>query len=387
MSKLIVDGIHKNFGSVTALQKISLEVAEGEFICLLGPSGSGKTTLLRIIAGLEQATSGKIILDGKTITRGGWHLQAEQRQIGLVFQNYAVWPHMTVEENVAFPLASLPLNRGEKEEKVRRAIRAVGLAGLEKRSPAQLSGGQLQRVALARALVTNPRVMLFDEPLSNLDARLRDEMRSQLRSWHQELKLTTVYVTHDQAEAMAMADRVAVMAEGRLQQIGGPTEIYREPCNHFVARFLGKANFSAGMVLRSVGSGENHSYLIKSLMGEIIARSREPLTPGTQVEVVIRPEDVEILPPLARQKGGNWRVTEVEFGGPMTTYRVNFEEGGSSWYVMALGQPWYPVGSEVTLKVRDAWVLPTAVEQGQIMEDRRSSGISTRPQPVAVGSA
>lgn len=361
MSGLIVDGIHKNFGgSVMVLQNVSLEVDEGEFICLLGPSGSGKTTLLRIIAGLEQATSGKIILDGKTITRGAWYLPAEQRRVGLVFQNYAVWPHMTVEENVAFPLASLPLDRGKKEEKVRSIIRAVGLTGLEKRSPAQLSGGQLQRVALARALVTNPRVMLFDEPLSNLDARLRDEMRSQLRAWHQELNLTTVYVTHDQAEAMAMADRVAVMAEGRLQQIGSPTEIYREPYNHFVARFLGKANFSTGMVLRSVGRGENHSnlYLIKTIMGEIIARSREPLTPGTQMEVVIRPEDVEVLSSSASQKGGNWRVTEVEFGGPITTYRVNFAEAGASWYVMALGQPRYPVGSEVELKVRDAWVLP-----------------------------
>ena len=242
MPDLIVDKITKKYGKVIAVNKVSFRVVNGEILSLLGPSGCGKTTTLRIIAGLTMPDEGKVLLGERDITR----LPPEQRGMGMVFQNYALWPHMTVYENVAFPLRARRLPRDEIDKRVKEALELVKLYELRNRYPHQLSGGQQQRVALARALAVQPKVLLLDEPLSNLDAKLREEMRFELRELQKKLGITAVYVTHDQAEALALSDRIAVMNAGRIMQIGTPKEIYEEPANTFVADFIGKINFIEG---------------------------------------------------------------------------------------------------------------------------------------------
>ena len=218
--------------------KVNLKVREGEFLTLLGPSGCGKTTTLRIIAGLERPDSGRVLFDGRDVTE----LEPYERNIGIVFQDYALFPHMTVFKNIAFGLEMKKLPREEAERKVKWALGLVGLEGLENRYPEQLSGGQQQRVALARALVVEPKVLLLDEPLSNLDAKIRERLRSEIRRIQRELGITTVYVTHDQEEAMAVSDRIALMNVGRVEQVGKPLELYYRPKTEFVARFLGTSN-------------------------------------------------------------------------------------------------------------------------------------------------
>ncbi|MBV9811555.1 MAG: ABC transporter ATP-binding protein, partial [Acetobacteraceae bacterium] len=231
-----------------ALGGISLDVAPGEFVVLLGPSGCGKTTLLRCIAGLEQADAGEILLAGDVVfsAQRGIALPPEERRLSMVFQSYALWPHMSVAENVAFPLRSTRLTRAETEDRVRRVLELVALDGLADAYPGRLSGGQQQRVALARALVANSRLVLFDEPLSNLDAKVRDRLRGELSTLQRQLGFGAVYVTHDQAEALALADRLVVMQAGRIAQVGPPVDVYLAPGSRYVADFLGGANEIAG---------------------------------------------------------------------------------------------------------------------------------------------
>lgn len=235
---VVLRDIRKSYGAVNVLPPLSLSIAKGELLALLGPSGCGKTTTLRIIAGLEHADAGTVEIDGIDVTA----LPPERRGLGMVFQHYAVWPHRSVSENVAYPLERAGVPKADVESRVREALSLVHLDAYAQRRPHQLSGGQLQRVALARALVGRPRVLLLDKPLSNLDALLREEMRAEIRSLQRRLHMTTVLVTHDQEEALAIADRIAVLNAGRIEQLGTPSEVYRTPATSFVAGFVGGGN-------------------------------------------------------------------------------------------------------------------------------------------------
>jgi ABC-type Fe3+/spermidine/putrescine transport system ATPase subunit len=235
-------GLSKRFGAVTAVDHIDLTVEAGQFVTLLGPSGSGKTTTLRAIAGLEQPDEGTIHIGERLVNGPGVNVPPHQRDLGMVFQSYAIWPHKNVYENVAFPLRQRRLRRGEEHGRVMKVLETVGLGIYHRRYPSELSGGQQQRVALARALVGDPEVILYDEPLSNLDAKLRESMRLTLHTLHQQLGVTAVYVTHDQLEAMVLSDRVYVMNQGRIEQVGTPMELYDRPASLFVAEFIGQAN-------------------------------------------------------------------------------------------------------------------------------------------------
>jgi multiple sugar transport system ATP-binding protein len=253
MAGVVVRDVEKAFGSTKVIHGINVDIADGEFVVLVGPSGCGKSTLLRMIAGLEEITGGSIWIGGKQVN----NLPPKDRDVAMVFQNYALYPHMTVRDNMAF---SLKLRRAEQkviEERVRKAATILNLETYLERYPRQLSGGQRQRVAMGRAIVRDPQVFLFDEPLSNLDAKLRVAMRTEIKALHQRLKTTTVYVTHDQIEAMTMADRIVVMHDGIVEQIGTPLELYDNPANMFVAGFIGSPamNFIPGIVKRSNGAG------------------------------------------------------------------------------------------------------------------------------------
>jgi iron(III) transport system ATP-binding protein len=283
-------------GHVHAVQGIDIEINKGEFYTLLGPSGCGKTTTLRALAGLELPEGGEIRIADQVVYSGttNANIPPYERDIGMVFQSYAIWPHMNVFENVAFPLRELPKKMPEKEvrELVLRALDLVQLHGLEKRAAPYLSGGQQQRLALARAIVNGPRVMLLDEPLSNLDAKLRDETRRELRVLVKRLGITTVFVTHDQLEALTMSDRVAVMNQGIIVQEGTPLEIYNAPSNRFVAEFIGTANFLEGKV-DTVNAGEGVG-TVTCGEGKLSCRLPEGVQPGEKVSVVVRPEDIEL---------------------------------------------------------------------------------------------
>ncbi len=253
MADVIIRGLTKRYGDHTVVDGLDLDIADGEFLTLLGPSGCGKTTTLRCIAGLEKPDEGEIVIAGKVVVGDGVFVPPERRDLGMVFQSYALWPHMTVRGNVAYPLKMRRTPRAQVEERTREALEAVGLAHLADRSVGALSGGQQQRVALARALVARPGLVLFDEPLSNLDARLRASMREQLQLLHQRISATSVYVTHDQIEALTLSDRIVVMHDGRIQQAGSPEQIYSAPANSFVADFVGFENLLPGAVSKAAG--------------------------------------------------------------------------------------------------------------------------------------
>lgn len=286
------DAVVKRFGAVTAVDGVSLDVAPGELYFLLGPSGCGKTTLLRCLAGFYELDGGAIRLDGKDISS----VPAYRRDTGMVFQSYALWPHMTVRENVAFGLRMRRTPAAELAERTDRALRVVRMESMAARRPNELSGGQQQRVALARALVVHPRCLLLDEPLSNLDAKLRLEMRGEIRRICKEAGLTAVYVTHDQKEALSIADRIAVLRDGRVEQTGIPEEIYRRPRSTFVAGFVGETNFLPGRVT-AVSTG---ACRVSTAAGELTAAlpGAGP-TVGRAVTLSIRPESVRLTPPPA----------------------------------------------------------------------------------------
>ena len=257
MAFIEIQSLFKRFRDVVAINRIQLEISQGEMLTLLGPSGCGKTTTLRCIAGLEKPDEGDIVIDGRPMLSQGF-VQPAQRGIGMVFQNYAVWPHMKVFNNVVYGLKLKKMSRQSIKEKGHQVLKLVGLDGLEDRYPSQLSGGQQQRVALARALVGNPKVLLLDEPLSNLDAKLREELRFEIKSLVRRMGITSVYVTHDQAEAMVISDRIAVMDSGNVVQVGTAHEIYERPANKFVADFIGTMNFMSGKVVEVLPDGAVH---------------------------------------------------------------------------------------------------------------------------------
>ena len=282
-----VEGVVKRFGRTVALRGVSLEVGRGEFFAILGPSGCGKTTLLRIIAGFEVPDEGRVYLGGRDVTM----VPPDKRGTVMVFQNWALWPHMTVYENIAFGLKLRKLPREEIDRRVRETLELLGLEGFENRYPGQLSGGQQQRVALARALAVQPEVLLLDEPLSNLDAKLRLKLRGELKELQRKLGITMVYVTHDQEEAMSLADRIALMRDGRIEQIGRPEALYRRPETLFTAVFLGRTSLVLGRV-EDTGSG---TALVR--LGEALVEAvNHGLGPGEQAAVVFKAEGARLKP-------------------------------------------------------------------------------------------
>jgi iron(III) transport system ATP-binding protein len=283
-------GLRKRYGALTVADGIDLAIAHQELVCLLGPSGCGKTTTLRLLAGFVVPDEGRIVVGGKTVSSPGSAIPPERRGMSMIFQSYALWPHMTVAENVAYGLQLRRMPRAEVERRVTRILDVTKLAPLRDRSPGELSGGQQQRVALARALVVEPETLLLDEPLSNLDTNLREEMRFEIRRLHDEFRYTTVYVTHDQAEAMTTADRIVVMNAGRVEQVGTPEEVYGSPGSEFVARFIGGTN-----ILRGTASGR----VVQCGPLAIRCGSGTPASSG-ETPVSIRPGDIELsLDPVA----------------------------------------------------------------------------------------
>ncbi len=289
MIDIRIENIVKNFGNVTALDKINLHIKAGELFFLLGPSGCGKTTLLRLLAGFYQPDEGNIFFGDKEVSKTPPH----KRKTGMVFQSYALWPHMTVAQNVAFGLQQKKLPTKEIKEKVEEALVSVRMDAYATRKPNELSGGQQQRVALARALAIRPKCLLLDEPLSNLDAKLRIEMRTEIRRICKEFQLTTIYVTHDQTEALSIADRIAIFSKGHIEQIGNPLEVYKTPNNQFVAHFLGETNFIPGSVVASNGN----EISIKTAIGDYrgIWHLKAPVpNNGESVILSIRPEALRL---------------------------------------------------------------------------------------------
>jgi len=284
-----LEGVSKRFGETVAVDRVSLEVERGELFFLLGPSGCGKTTILRMIAGFVQPDEGAIYFDERPIGQVPPH----RRNTALVFQNYALWPHMNVAENVAYGLRERRVPASERRRRVMQALRTVRMEELAQRMPNQLSGGQQQRVALARALVIEPDAVLLDEPLSNLDARLRVEMRHEILRIHRETGITMLYVTHDQKEALSMADRVAVMSIGRVEQVGTPRSVYRRPRSVFVANFIGEANLIPGTML----GREGELGLVRTALGDLRARlGADSLGRGAEAICVVRPECLRLEP-------------------------------------------------------------------------------------------
>jgi multiple sugar transport system ATP-binding protein len=314
--------VTKRFGATTAVDGFDLQIDDGEFLVLLGPSGCGKSTVLRLLAGLEQASEGTISIGGKRVD----DVDSKDRDLAMVFQSYALYPHMTVEKNIAFPLRPRNIAKAERARLTREAAAMLGLEGLLHRKPSQLSGGQRQRVALARAIVRNPAVFLMDEPLSNLDAKLRAQTRSELVELHRRLRTTFIYVTHDQVEAMTMADRVAIMDHGRLQQLGSPQAVYDRPANLFVARFVGSPpmNILSGVLepaRRSVVVAGASLPAPLSLCERFSARATVPLAVG------IRPEHLRLTDPSRPGSHIAATVTLVEALGHEQLVHVTIASG------------------------------------------------------------
>jgi ABC-type Fe3+/spermidine/putrescine transport system ATPase subunit len=314
MASIHIRNVDKSYGDNHVVKNLTLEVESGSFTSLLGPSGCGKTTLLRMIAGFMAPDSGEILVDGKVMSSPTRSLPPEKRNMGMVFQQYAIWPHMDVFQNVAFGLQMAKVDRSEIPDRVREALTRVGLEDFERRGSGELSGGQQQRLALARALVTRPSILLLDEPLSNLDARLRERMRYELRELQQDTGITFVYVTHDQVEAMSMSDSIAIMQSGVLAQQGGPEELYREPNSEYVVDFLGLTNWFTGTLtdvdpktqLGTVELDTGHR-----LMGSVPVGT----SPGRRARVAVRPEDFTLTDGTGHDNVIQGTITQSLFMG------------------------------------------------------------------------
>jgi ABC-type Fe3+/spermidine/putrescine transport system ATPase subunit len=344
-------GLAKHFGAVRALDGVDLSIAEGEFVAILGPSGSGKSTMLGLIAGLMEPTAGRILVGGRDMT----DVPPAQRDFGLVFQSYALFPNMTVRGNIAFPLAVRRLPRVEIERRVAWAIELVRLNGLEDRKPLQISGGQQQRVAIARALVFQPRLLLLDEPLAALDRKLREEVRLELRKLQRTLGVTTILVTHDQDEAMSMSDRILVLDQGRVQQVGRPDELYRRPSNRFVAGFLGMANLFTGTLQRRADSivlDAGHGVLLPVLADDSML--------DQEATVLVRPERVSLSDACQSAAGIAATVSDTVYQGEIVRYVLAI--AGDRDVVVSCSDvtPRFGAGTRVVLGVQreDVWIIP-----------------------------
>ena len=325
MAAITLESLSKRFADLPAVDSLTLEIADREFVTLLGPSGCGKTTTLRLIAGFLEPDSGFIRVGGRPLSAPGACIPPEGRGMGMVFQNYAVWPHKTVYDNVVFGLKVRKVPRREQRERVRRVLELVNLTGLEDRYPSQLSGGQQQRVAVARSLVVEPRILLLDEPLSNLDAKLRERMRWELKALQRRTGITFVYVTHDQSEAMALSDRIAVMHRGHLEQYGTPREVYARPASKTVADFMGLVNFVPGRVAEAA----NGTSTVR-IAGDHRIRCELPpgLREGQDVQVAVRPENVHLDPTAAGDPAElHGTVAEAAYLGNLNDHQVILSDG------------------------------------------------------------
>lgn len=357
--QLVLAGLEKTFqtrrSTVRALDGIDLTIDPGEFVTLLGPSGCGKTTTLRIIAGFETPTAGDVRLDGRSMLE----VPPDRRPMAIVFQTYALFPHMTAWENVAYGLTLKKLPAAQLKEEVEQALTTMGLSHMRDRLPGRMSGGQQQRVALARAMVMRPKVLLFDEPLSSLDAKLRVAMRSEIRRLQRRLGITSIYVTHDQGEAMSMSDRVVVMNEGRIEQVATPVEVYRHPASVFVADFIGRANFLKVDDVRPAGDGLARV----AVLGEEFETSSAAGATRTQSVLLVRPESIRLKPVGEQPIGGRiGRVLTTVFYGESVEYVVESAQGNitaveADPHETAILEPgaWVEVGFER----RRTWLLPT----------------------------
>ena len=320
MASVALRGLTKRFGSLTVLDNISLEVESGKLVCLLGPSGCGKTTALRLVAGFMEPTAGEIALGDRVVSSPARTLPPEQRNVSMVFQSYALWPHMTVAQNVAYGLELRKLARADIATKVAAILATTRLGPLAERYPAELSGGQQQRVSLARALIVEPDTLLLDEPLSNLDANLREEMRFEVRRLHDAYRYTTIYVTHDQSEAMTTADLIAVMNAGRIEQLGTPQEVYDTPRSEFTARFLGGSN-----ILRGKALDATHM----TFSGTTIECRGAPMMPGAAAAVSVRQHEIRLSggQPSDAHNAVEGRVVRNVFLGAARDYIVEAKDG------------------------------------------------------------
>ena len=355
MARLEISGVSKMFGAHAALQDVFMHVDDGEFVAVLGPSGCGKTTMLRLVAGFDRVSAGSISIAGRVVSGAREHVPPEERRMGIVFQSYALWPHMDVAGNVAYALKVQRVPAAEREARVAKALATVGLTDYSSRRPAMLSGGQRQRVALARCLAMQPDIVLLDEPLANLDVHLRTSMEDEFASFHKRTGTTMFYITHDQAEAMALADRIAVMDQGRILQIAAPSTLYREPANAFVARFIGSSMLLACLVDGTPAGGR----VAVDVMGlRIVVRCAPGGAAGTGL-LCVRAGDLAVatgktsgLPAVLDRlvyQGGHF-LADVSIAGPSP---VQLQ--------LLLPEPCtYAIGDTIRIAVKDGWLLPEA---------------------------
>ena len=332
--RIAVENITKRFGTMEAVSRVSLEIRDGELFTLLGPSGCGKTTLLRLLAGFYRPDEGEIRFDDRQVN----NVPPHERHIGMVFQNYALWPHMTVFQNVAYGLKLKRLPHTEIADRVQGGLRKVNLLGLEARYPGQLSGGQQQRVTLARALVLNPDILLLDEPLSNLDAKIRVQVRAEIRKLQKELGITTVYVTHDQEEALSLSDRIAVFNQGKVLQIGAPKTLYERPASRFVADFIGTNNLIEGNV-RAVDATRGR-LRADTVLGELLALPDERFQPGDRCLLCVRPENASVNSHADGESNLlQGKITFASYLG--NTLRYDVEVAAGVTFKVDIKDPWH----------------------------------------------
>lgn len=350
MSFITIEGLSKKFDLIHAVKKFTLTIDQGELISFLGPSGCGKTTTLRMVAGFIEPTEGEIKIGEQMVVGRGTNLPPEERNLGMVFQSYAVWPHMTVFQNIAYPLKIKKKTKKEIKEKVAKVVEMVNLQDHVKKYPDQLSGGQQQRVALARALIMEPNLLLLDEPLSNLDAKLRDKMRGEIKNLQERTGVTIIFVTHDQIEALSMSDRIVVMNQGEIQQIGTPNEIYQSPENEFVADFIGKANFLKG---KWQEAGE---VLLDGTTITVPVNDASPSLAEKDVTLCYRPERIKIEKKKAMEKNQlEGKVTGLTYLGNLVEYVVQLN--GVSIKVETSQSLGLAVGSEVIIELPEPVVF------------------------------
>jgi putative spermidine/putrescine transport system ATP-binding protein len=348
MASVGMDRLRKCFGANAAIRDISVEFKDGELTSILGPSGCGKSTMLNLIAGFLDPDAGSIRFGDRLIAdaRTGFAVPPNKRNLGMVFQSYAIWPHMSVGENVAYGLKMRSLPRADRDAKVRRSLQQVRLEGMIDRYPHELSGGQQQRVALARAIAYSPQILLFDEPLSNLDAQLREEMRAELKDIHRSIGVTAVYVTHDQAEAMSLSDTIVVMGEGQVLQVGSPRSLYEEPANVRVARFIGKVNIFDAVVVE----GGNPAVRVDGIENTFGCRMSAGAAPHTRGALSIRPEAICLKPGGGASGGIHGRIGATLYLGNLLQYQIELPGGRMLEALQSSGDQ-LRVGDEVVVEI------------------------------------